>query len=295
MIGALVMSYGSPQGPNDIERFYTHIRGGVAPTDAQLAGLRARYEAIGGTTALTERSTAQQQAIAHALGAEWVVRPGLKHSPPFIEDGISSLIAAGVDAIVGVVLSPHYSRASVGQYHSRAAAAAGSTCYGRVDRWFDLDAYVGFTAKDLRRAIDAAEPNTKVLFSAHSLPEQVLLDDPYPGELRAGAEMIASRAGLSSWGDWGLVWQSAGATPESWRGPDIGGVLADLADTRRSPGVIVVPHGFTTEHLEVRYDLDISAAATARELGLAFERTAVVDSDPGVMAQLAERITESVP
>jgi len=289
------MSYGSPQGPDDVERFYTHIRGGVPPTEAQLADLRARYEAIGGTTALTERSTAQQQEIAHALGAEWVVRSGRKHSPPFIEDGVSSLMAAGVDAIVGVVLSPHYSRASVGHYHSRAATAAGSTGYGRVDRWFDLDAYVGFIARDLRRAVDAAEPNTKVLFSAHSLPERALIDDPYPGELRTGAEMIASRAGLSSWGDWGLVWQSAGATPESWRGPDIGGVLADLADTRRSPGVIVVPHGFTTEHLEVRYDLDVSAAATARELGLAFERTAVVDSDPGVMAQLAERITESVP
>lgn len=295
MIGAVVMAYGSPESMADIERYYTHIRHGRPPQAAQLTELRGRYEAVGGTAAFAQHTSAQLDALADALGDGWVVRLGQKHSPPFIEDGVAELAAAGVSAIVGVVLAPHFSAASIGEYHSRAAAACGSVPYARIDRWYDLDAYVRFMAGDLRRLLDDSAPNTKVVFTAHSLPERVLVGDPYPSELRAGAGLIAARAGLSQWGDWGLAWQSAGRTPEPWRGPDISMVLRDLAETGRSPGVIVVPHGFTSTNLELRYDLDIAAAATAEDLGLAFARTAVIDDHTDVMAALAERVASSAP
>ncbi len=297
MIGALVMAYGSPASIEDVETYYAHIRRGRAPSPEQVAELVERYESIGGTRALSERTEAQRAAISTALGDGWTVRLGNKHATPFIEDGIAALVEDGVDAIVGVVAAPHYSHASVGEYHARAAAAASSAgiAYGRVDRWYDLDAHVEFLARSLRERLDAAEPNTKVLFSAHSLPERVLRDDPYPDELRQGAALIASRAGLEPWGAWAAVWQSAGRSAEPWRGPDIGTVLAELAETGRSPGVVVVPHGFTAAHLEVRYDLDIVAKARAAELGLAFARTEVVDADPAVMTALATRIAASVP
>src|SRR5690606_6048983 len=131
-----------------------------------------------------------------------------------------------------------------------------------------------------------------VLFSAHSLPERVLVDDRYPGELRASAAAIAARAGLDDWADWALVWQSAGRTPEPWRGPDVLDVIRDLGATGRSEAVLVCPQGFVADHLEVLYDLDVQARAVAEEVGLQFARTRSLNDDPTVTTALADVVVE---
>jgi ferrochelatase len=130
---------------------------------------------------------------------------------------------------------------------------------------------------------------TMVLFTAHSLPERVLEGDPYPTELACAAGEVAKRAGLPE-GAWRVAWQSAGATPEAWRGPDVLEVLDDLVGGGRSEAVLVCPQGFVADHLEVSYDLDIEARRRAEESGLAFARTRTVDDDPVVMGALADRI-----
>jgi len=130
------------------------------------------------------------------------------------------------------------------------------------------------------------------VFTAHSLPERVLEGDPYPDQLRASAAAIAERAGLGEWSEWSIGWQSAGRTPEPWRGPDIADIIRELAATGSAEGILVVPQGFTADHLEVVYDLDIEAAAIAHEVGLAFARTDVVNDDPAVMGALADRLRE---
>ena len=128
-----------------------------------------------------------------------------------------------------------------------------------------------------------------MLFTAHSLPEQALVGDVYPDQLWDGARAAAGRAGLTAWSDWALAWQSAPPT-QGWRGPDVRAVIRELGATGRAEGVAVCPHGFVTDHLEVRYDLDIEAANTAEEAGLAFRRTETVDDDPNVMRSLADRL-----
>ena len=132
--------------------------------------------------------------------------------------------------------------------------------------------------------------SAKVVFTAHSLPERILVGDPYPDQLRASAEAIAERAGLPAWYGWGVAWQSAGRTPEPWRGPDILYIVRELAATGRADGIVVVPQGFTSDHLEVLYDLDIEATAVAGEVGLAFARTRSLNDDPAVMAALADKV-----
>lgn len=297
-VGVVVMAYGTPASPADVEAYYTHIRRGRPPTPEQLAELQARYDALGGTSPLAARTAAQVDAIAAALEAthpgRFTVTLGQKHAAPFVEDGVAALGARGVERVVGVVLAPHYSGFSVGQYHARAAAAAAEAGldFAGVDRWFDLDAFVAHQAASLRDRLAALPRRTHVVFTAHSLPERVLADDPYPDQLAAGAGAIAAAAGLGPWADWGIAWQSAGRTPEPWRGPDILAVIADLAATGRSEGIVVVPHGFTSDHLEVLYDLDIEAARAAEQVGLAFARTDVVNADPAVMAALAGRVAE---
>ena len=296
--GVLVMAYGTPATPADIEPYYTHIRRGRPPTEEQLGDLVSRYAAIGGISQLAAHTEAQRAALAARLEASqpgrFAVGLGQKHAFPFVEDGVDALVAEGVDHLIGVVLAPHYSGFSIGQYAERARAQAAThgidaSC---VERWADLPAFVDHQAASLRDRLTRLPSRTKVVFTAHSLPERVLVDDPYPDELHRSAAAIAAAAGLGSWSDWGVAWQSAGRTPEPWRGPDILDVIDDLASTGSADGVIVVPQGFTSDHLEVVYDLDIEAAARAEARGLAFARTDVVGADPAVMSALADRVAE---
>jgi protoporphyrin/coproporphyrin ferrochelatase len=294
--GLLVMAYGTPASLDDVEAYYTHIRRGRAPTEAQLADLTARYEAIGGISPLAERTEAQRAALAGALEREtpgdWTVSLGQKHAEPFIEDGLAALVGAGAADVVGLVLAPHYSSGSVGEYHRRAATVAGEAGvrYHRIDSWHLEPAYLDFLANAVADARAGLPERHKVVFTAHSLPERALQDDPYPDQLRQSAAAVAARLGLLPWPDWALGWQSAGRTPEPWRGPDILTVIRDLAGTGHSDGVLVCPQGFTSDHLEVRYDLDIEAAGVAAEVGLAFARTRALNDDRTVMGALAKLV-----
>ena len=302
-VGVLVMAYGTPATPEDIPEYYTHIRRGRPPTEEQLADLTRRYAAIGGISPLRQRTQAQIEAIGAALAAadaaegvtgRFVLQLGQKHAAPFLEDGVAGLVEAGVSRIVGVVLAPHFSGFSVGQYHERAGAAtdAAGVPYVGLDSWHLEDAFVDHQAASLRERLSAMPERTKVVFTAHSLPERVLVGDPYPDQLRASAEAIGTRAGLPRWAGWGLGWQSAGRTPEPWRGPDILYIVRELAATGRADGIVVVPQGFTSDHLEVLFDLDVEAAGVAEEVGLTFARTDVVNADESVMAALAARVRE---
>ncbi len=294
--GVVVMAYGTPASPDDVERYYTDIRRGRPPTDEQLADLRHRYEAIGGVSPMAARSEAQRAAIAAALDerrpGEFDVVLGQKHASPFIEDAVETLAGRGSTRSVGLVLAPHYSASSVGEYQSRAADAGAEhgVTHVAIDHWHLEPAYLDFLAAALLAARASVPERHHVLFTAHSLPERVLVDDPYPDQLRESAAAVATRVGLRPWPDWALAWQSAGRTPEPWRGPDVLEVIRELADTGRSDGLVVCPQGFTSDHLEILYDLDVAAASVAREAGLAFARTRSLNDDPTVMGALADLV-----
>ncbi|CAB4322411.1 MAG: ferrochelatase [Actinobacteria bacterium] len=292
-IGLIVMAYGTPRSPAEIEPYYVHIRRGRPPTPEQLADLISRYDAIGGISPLAQRTEAQRAALEAGLEAampgRWRVVLGQKHAAPFIEDAVAELAAEGITEAVGLVLAPHFSGFSVGEYQRRATEAGaevGLTVH-EITNWHLEPAYLDFLTDAVATARVGQPERHKVLFTAHSLPERVLVDDPYPDELGASAANVAERLGLA---DWGLAWQSAGRTPEPWRGPDILDVMRELADTNATDGVVVCAQGFTADHLEVLYDLDIEAAHLASELGLAFSRTRSLNDEPTVMAALARQV-----
>jgi ferrochelatase len=300
-LGVAVMAYGTPASPADVEAYYTHIRRGSAPTPEQLADLTRRYDAIGGISPLAERTRAQCAAIQAALDerapGRCRVELGQKHASPFIEDAAATLVDGGATAVVGLVLAPHFSRFSVGQYQQRLAEATRARAVPTVgiESWHLEPAYLDFLARAVRDARATLPERTKVLFTAHSLPERVLVDDPYPDQLRASASAVADAAALDRWAGWSLCWQSAGRTPEPWRGPDVLEVIRDLAATERADGVLVCPQGFVSDHLEVVYDLDIEARQVADDVGLAFARTRVLNDDPAVLGALADRVLEAAP
>ena len=290
----MLMGYGTPRSPAEILPYYTDIRRGHPPTDQQLADLTARYEAIGGISPLAQRTDAQRQAMQIALDrladGKYHVTLGMKHAAPFIEESVDELAAQGFRRIVGMVLAPHYSAFSVGQYLDRltVAATAHDIAVSGIQSWATEPAFIDFVAAQVRSTLAAMPDETRVLFTAHSLPERILeTDDPYPSQLRATAECVAASLGLDNWG---VAWQSAGRTPEPWLGPDILIAIDELAAEGTTRGVLVSAVGFVADHLEVLYDLDIEASRRAASHGLAFARTACVNDDPAVMASLAGRV-----
>jgi ferrochelatase len=297
----VVMAYGTPRSREDILPYYTDIRRGRAPTPELLKELEDRYEAIGGLSPLAQITDAQADAIQNALNAiapgEYHVVLGLKHAKPFVEDAVHEVARMGIKKIVGVVLAPHYSSYSIGQYMGRVRDTAveyGIDVRG-VESWATEPAYIDFLARDMKEKLATMPERTKVLFTAHSLPQRIIDGgDPYPEELRSTADAVASQLGLSQWSQWSIAWQSAGRTPEPWIGPDILAVIDDFAATRTTDepidGVLVSACGFVADHLEVLYDLDIEAAQHAHARGLSFARTASVNDDAAVMAALAARV-----
>ena len=300
----ILMAYGTPRNRDDIERYYTDIRRGRPPTPEQLADLTSRYDSLGGTSPFSARTEAQRAALQRALdeispGAYTVIL-GLKHAEPTIEDAVASAAAAGCRFAVGLVLAPHYSVASIGDYLQRASAAAldHSIEFTGIESWATEPAFVDFIARDLAVRRQTMPDNTKVLFTAHSLPQRVIDEgDRYPDELRSTAEAVAAAAGLAHWSEWAVGWQSAGRTPEPWLGPDVLQVIDELAESEHDAGgprgLLVSAVGFVADHLEVLYDLDIQAAQRAAQHDIAFDRTACVNDDPAVMAALAGRVVEA--
>ncbi|MGA0117266.1 MAG: ferrochelatase [Ilumatobacteraceae bacterium] len=297
----VVMAYGTPRTKEEILPYYTDIRRGRPPTEEALQDLINRYEAIGGLSPLKklteDQATALQRELDEIQPGQFTVFLGLKHATPFVEDAVADVVAQGFKKIVGIVLAPHFSSYSIGQYMGRVREAAephGIEVSG-VESWARNDEFIDFLARDLNKKLATLPEHTKILFTAHSLPQRIIDGgDPYPDELRATAELVAQRAGLTDASKWSIAWQSAGRTPEPWIGPDILDVIDSISTARNSnepiKGVLVSACGFVADHLEVLYDLDIEAALRAHQHGLAFARTACVNDDATVMASLARMV-----
>lgn len=286
----LVMAYGTPKGLDDVEAYYTDIRHGRPPSDEQLKELTDRYRAIGGRSPLLEITERQAQGIAERMGVPAYV--GQKHAAPFIPDAIARMNADGIDRAVGLVLAPHYSSMSIGDYSRRAGAASEATGWSgtitMIQSWHLEPAFIDLLAGYCREALEslpaAVHDDTTFLFTAHSLPAAIVRNnDPYPEQLRETAEAVASQLGLERWQ---VGWQSAGRTADPWLGPDVLEILDSLAGAD-GKGVVVCPCGFVADHLEVLYDLDIEAKQRADGLGLPFTRTRSPNDDPAFLDMLA--------
>ncbi len=298
--GVLVMAYGTPSTPEDVEAYYTRIRHGRIPTPELLADLVRRYNAIGGTSPLAERTAAQVAGLSAALertspGA-FDVRFGSKYEPPLLEETASSFRDEGFTTVVGLVLAPHSSSMSTVQYMARAREALGEGVQLlEINEWYGAPGFLELIASRVRSALELVAPDelatTEVIFSAHSLPEKILANgDTYPEQLRDSAERAAMLAGVQRWD---VAWQSAGRTQDPWIGPDILQVLRQ----KRTEGVTTIvscPIGFVADHLEVLFDIDIEAQGVAEEIGLNLIRTASLNDDPAFVSILADVVRARV-
>jgi ferrochelatase len=309
------MAYGTASGPDDVERYYTDIRGGRPPTPEHLAELKARYEAIGNRFPLFDITRRQAVGLEAALNAtgdrEFRAFLGMKHSAPFIHEGVAAMRQAGIRNAVGLVMAPHWSGMSVETYIERvekAVADGGGPAFTFVRRWYDHPGFVAFLAARVRRALNQLDEDRRtraaVIFSAHSLPQRSMPDGTtrclrcdlcpdhceYQAELQRTADLVAAEADIEHYV---VGWQSAGRTPDPWLGPPVEDVIRDLAG-QGFPAVVSCSAGFVADHLEILYDLDIEARAAAGEAGVDFVRTDMPNADPAFLEILAAVVGEHV-
>ena len=275
----VLMAYGSPERLSDVPAYYADIRGGRPIAPENLADLVERYRRLGIEDSSPLNAITEQTRAALEDELEVPVFTGMKHWTPRIADAADAALASGAEEIVGLVLAPHYSALSIAGYREQLEhALAGRAELRFIESWHEEPGFVDLLA-DRVRGTDA-----HVVFTAHSLPARVLeLGDPYRDQLRETSALVAEAAGL---GDWSFSFQSESPTGEPWLGPDI---LDHLAWLRRRgvEHVLVCPVGFVSDHLEIRWDLDVEAQAKAAELGLQLERIEMPNADPAFVRTLA--------
>jgi len=283
----VLMAYGSPERLADVPAYYADIRGGRPVAPEQLADLVERYRRLGieessPLNAITEQTRA---ALQDELGMP--VFTGMKHWTPRIAEAAEAALAAGAEAIVGLVLAPHYSVLSIAGYREQLERAVGDRAELRfVESWHAEPGFVELLAERVRGA------DAHVVFTAHSLPARILeLGDPYRDQLLETSRLVAQAAGLERWS---FSFQSESPTGEPWLGPDILDHLGALRE-QGVERVLVCPVGFVSDHLEIRWDLDVEARERAAELGMRLERIEMPNADPAFVRTLAGIVRRALP
>lgn len=299
----LLMAYGSPNRLEEVEAYFTDIRGGRTPSREAVEELTARYRRVGVPTPLLSVSMELGRELERQLNLDppedviYTVHLGMKHWTPRIATAIDEVVDSGADQVIAIVLAPHYSKISTAGYRRQVEqalnAAAPDISLDFVESWHELDGYLQALAENVRtlRAEFANPQEVVAVFTAHSLPMRILNDgDPYQEQLLRTSELVARRAGIEQWR---FSYQSQSHTGEPWLGPDLLGTVEELAGQGHR-AVLVASVGFIADHLEIFYDIDIEAKEKADALGIDLRRTPMLNADPRLAQALHALIRERI-
>jgi ferrochelatase len=288
----LLVSFGGPEGPDDVLPFLENVTGGRNIPRARLEAVAEHYLAFGGVSPINEQCRELIAALDLPLPVYW----GNRNWKPYLTDTVREMTDAGVRRALAFVTSAYRSYSSCRQYledieRARAAAGPDAPVIDKIQRFYDHPGFTGPFAGNLLAALATVPEDAHVVFTAHSIPV-AMAEAAGPGGGRYEAELTKACRLISEQAEvhrpWSLAYTSRSGPPsQPWLEPDINDHLRDLAE-RGVSAVVVAPVGFVSDHMEVRNDLDVEAARTAKSLGLAFARAAT----PGV--RLAPMIGELV-
>ena len=294
------MSFGGPEGPEDVLPFLRNVTRGRNIPDERLALVGEHYQLFGGVSPINEHNAALLAALQASM-PQVPVYWGNRNWRPYLTDVLRQMRADGVEEAYAFVTSAYSSYSGCRQYRENLAAAQqevgeGAPRLERLRQYFNHPGFVEPMTENVAAALEQAGGSAHVLFTAHSVPlRQAAASGPdggaYPRQVAETARLITEQLGTAV-REWDLVWQSRSGPPsQPWLEPDILETLNRLAE-RGVQQVVVAPIGFISDHMEVVYDLDVEAAARARDLGLGLVRAATVGTDPRFVAMIGELYRE---
>jgi protoporphyrin/coproporphyrin ferrochelatase len=306
----LLVSFGGPERPEDVVPFLENVtRGRGVPRD-RLEEVAEHYLQLGGRSPINDQCRDLIAAVAADLAAHDIALPvywGNRNWDPYLADAFASMRADGVRRAAAFVTSAYSSYSGCRQYREDLFAAASVTEGGpRIDRlrhYFNhpgfVDAVVDGVGDAFAELPDATRAEARIVFVTHSIPIAMAetagpTGGAYEAQHRSTAAVVAeaARARGNGSGRWDLVYCSRSGPPQvPWLEPDVNDHLEQLAEDGVA-GVVVVPLGFVSDHMEVVYDLDTEAAATARRLGLAFARAATPGAHPAFVGVVRDLLLE---
>jgi len=305
----LLLSFGGPEGPDDVLPFLENVTEGRVVPAERLAEVAEHYYAAGGVSPINGQCRDLIAAI-EAAGMDLPVYWGNRNWHPLLTDTVRQMAADGVEHAIAFGTSAYSSYSACRQYRDdiEAAVAAVGPTAPRIDKirpYFNHPGFIEPFAASAEAALATLPPDVaggaRLVFTAHSVPAgmnaasgsasagTVVPGGRYVAELREASRLISERTRGGSLG-WDLVFQSRSGPPSApWLEPDVNDHLRVLAK-EGAPAVVVVPAGFVSDHMEVVHDLDVEARETAASLGLAFARATA----PGSSARFARMVCELV-
>ncbi|MBI5526972.1 MAG: ferrochelatase [Deltaproteobacteria bacterium] len=296
--GVLLVTLGGPRERGEIPAFVRNMTGRELPPPP-LKAITAHYDEIGGRSPLCDITEAQSASLQETLGEGFVCRAAFRHAKPSIEDGIDEIVETGALRLVFLSMSPFWSSFTTGDQIDTARAHLFSlqpeACSLKpvvfpVHSWCDNPFFLAAWAQAIQEDSGGIARDEVVLFSVHSLPER-LSEEPYREQIERTAGAVAARLSLR---EWSLGWQSIPASArEPWIGPSVEEVMEHLAK-EGARKVVQVPLGFTADHIETLYDIDIAHRSHAKEIGIEWRRVPSLNVYPPFIRALAQIVDEAL-
>ena len=307
----LVLSFGGPEGPQDVRPFLANVTRGRDIPPERLDAVAQHYLHFGGVspiTALNRQLIGQVQRELRNQHRELPVFFGNRNWHPLVADTLAEMQTAGVRRALVFATSAWGGYSGCRQYQddiagARAAVGPQAPELVRLRQFFDHPLFIDTMADAITAGFaklpEAQRRRARLVFTAHSVPESADVASGLPEEggrrySRQVAQASRLAAGAAGIDEFDLAWQSRSGPPSvPWLFPDIAEHLR-LLHTEGVPAVVVCPIGFVADHLEVVWDLDNEAAAAADELGITFVRTATAGADPRLAQLVVELVAEQV-
>ncbi|MGN6793593.1 MAG: ferrochelatase [Streptosporangiaceae bacterium] len=302
----LLVSFGGPEGPEDVMPFLRNVTVGRNIPEARLAHVAEHYYHFGGVSPINVLNRELLGAIERDFSASGIDLPvywGNRNWRPLLADTMRVMADDGVRSVIAFVTAAYSSYSSCRQYledidRARAVVGASAPSVIKIPPYYGHRGFAASFIGATSRAIASLPPDVReeaeLVFTAHSIPESMAaVSGPdggaYQAQLAEVAGRVAAGAGRTSWQ---LAYQSRSGPPSvPWLGPDISDCLIGLAKAG-TPAVVVVPIGFISDHMEVIFDLDVEAARTAADLGLPMARAATPGTDPVFVALISSLVRD---
>ncbi|MBX3420511.1 MAG: ferrochelatase [Pirellulaceae bacterium] len=303
----LWVSFGGPEGPDDVIPFLENVLRGKPVPRERLLEVAEHYLHFGGVSPINAQNRdliARLQQELQAAGIDLPIYWGNRNWSPYLVDALREIQHAGHRLPLPIFTNMFSSYSGCRQYRENIAAAQSQLgpdaprTAPRLRFGFNHPRFIAAQAQLVQSAIEKLpqhlRADAKLLYTAHSIPISMSDHCQYVRQLSESAELIArqvvhpDRQGAQ----WELVYQSRSGPPQQpWLEPDIGDRLGDLAQ-QGVKAVIVVPLGFVTDHLEVLYDLDLEAQQACQKLGVAYSRAPAVGTHPEFVRMIVDLIIE---
>lgn len=307
----LLLSFGGPEGPEDVLPFLENVTRGRGVPPERLAEVAQHYLHFGGISpinALNRQIIAALETDLADAGLDLPVYFGNRNWHPMVEDTVARMHADGVRSALVFPTSAWGGYSGCRQYdediaRARAAVGPGAPELVKLRQYFDhpllIESFATAITAAVARIPAERRAGTRLVFTAHSIP--VAADRAagppadggrlYSRQVAEAARLCAAATGFP---DYDVVWQSRSGPPQvPWLDPDIVDHL-DVLHGKGVEAVVVCPVGFVSDHLEVIWDLDNEAAERAGELGMSFARAATPGTDPRFSRMIVELIQERV-